>query len=58
MIKKLIRKIVEKLYWKYQEEDNWRMKMNEPIVMHPISKEELEALLKKKREKVANAKSV
>lgn len=27
----MIRKLVEKLFWRYQEKDNWRMKMNEPI---------------------------
>ncbi len=52
MIKRLIRNLVDHLYWKYQEEDNWNMKMNEPISMHVISEDELADLKKKKQEQI------
>lgn len=58
MIKRLVRKIVEHLFWKFQEEYNWRMKMNEPIVMYPISEEELKVFLEKKRNQVKKLQSI
>ena len=45
----MIRKLVEKLFWRYQERDNWRMKMNEPIAIKKLTKEEAQNLLLKKR---------
>ena len=49
MIKRLIRRIVEHLFWKFQEEDNWRMKMNEPIAIRKLSKEEVQKILQARR---------
>ena len=45
----MIRKLVEKLFWRYQERDNWRMKMNEPIAIKKLTKEEAQNFLLKKR---------
>lgn len=36
----MIRKIIEKLFWHYQEKENWKMKMNEPIAIKKLTKEE------------------
>ena len=36
----MIREIIEKLFWNYQEKDNWAMKMNEPITIKKLTKEE------------------
>ena len=47
----MIRKIVEKLFWYYQEKDNWKMKMNEPIAIRKLTKEEAEKILSERREK-------
>lgn len=45
----MIRKIVEKLYWHYQEKDNWLMKMNEPIAIKKLTKEEAQNFIMEKR---------
>lgn len=45
----MIRRLVEKLFWRYQEKDNWQMKMNEPIAIKKLTKEEAHNLLLKKR---------
>ena len=50
----MIRKIVEKLFWYYQEKDNWKMKMNEPIAIVKLTKEEAQEILEKQREEDAN----
>ena len=36
----MFRKLVEKIFWRYQERENWKMKMNEPIAIRKLSKEE------------------
>ena len=45
----MIRKIVEKLFWHYQEKDNWEMKMNEPIAIKKLTKEEAQKFLLEQR---------
>lgn len=45
----MIRKIVEWLFWRYQEKDNWKMKMNEPIAIQKLTKDEVQKLLQKKQ---------
>lgn len=45
----MLRKIIEKLFWHYQEKENWRMKMNEPIAIKKISAEEAEKILEERR---------
>ena len=47
----MIRKIIEKLFWHYQEKDNWAMKMNEPITIKKLTKEEAQIFLMKQRAK-------
>lgn len=47
----MIRKIIEKLFWHYQEKDNWAMKMNEPIAIKKLTKEEAQIFLMKQRAK-------
>ena len=47
----MIRKIIEKLFWHYQEKDNWAMKMNEPIAIKNLTKEEAQIFLMKQRAK-------
>ena len=47
----MIRKIIEKLFWHYQEKDNWEMKMNEPIAIKKLTKEEAQDFLMKQRAK-------
>ena len=49
----MIRKIIETLFWHYQEKDNWKMKMNEPIAIRKLSKEEAQEILQNKRQKCA-----
>ncbi|MCR4868845.1 MAG: hypothetical protein K5889_05105 [Lachnospiraceae bacterium] len=49
MIERLVRRIVEHLFWKFQEEDNWNMKMNEPIAIRKLSKEEVQKILQARR---------
>lgn len=45
----MLRKIIEKIFWHYQEKENWRMKMNEPIAIKKISAEEAEKILRERR---------
>lgn len=45
----MIRKIIENLFWHYQEKDNWAMKMNEPIAIKKLTKEEAQIFLMKQR---------
>lgn len=47
----MLRKIIEKIYWSCQERKNWRMKMNEPIAIKKISREEAEKILRERRKK-------
>lgn len=47
----MIRKLIEMLFWRYQERDNWKMKMNEPIAIQKLSKEEVQDILLKRRQK-------
>lgn len=47
----MLRKIVEKLFWHYQEKENWKMKMDEPIKIRKISAEEAEKILEERRKK-------
>lgn len=48
----MLRKIIEKLFWHYQEKENWKMKMDEPIKIVKISEEEAQEILAEKRRKV------
>ncbi len=48
----MIRKLIESLFWRYQEKDNWKMKMNEPIAIRKLSPEEVQEILLKRRQKV------
>lgn len=50
----MLRKIIEKLFWHYQEKDNWNMKMNEPIAIKKLTKEEAQKYLLEK----SQAKSI
>ena len=47
----MIRKIIEKLFWHYQEKENWKMKMNEPIAIKKLTKEEAQNFLMEQRAK-------
>ena len=47
----MLRKIIEKLFWHYQEKENWQMKMDEPIAIKKLSREEAEKILRERREK-------
>ena len=47
----MLRKFIEKLFWHYQEKDNWRMKMNEPIKIVKTSAEEAEKILMERRKR-------
>ena len=47
----MLRKIIEKIFWHYQEKKNWRMKMNEPIKIKKISAEEAEKILEERRKR-------
>lgn len=47
----MLRKIIEKLFWHYQEKENWRMKMNEPIAIKKVSAEEAEKILEERRKR-------
>ncbi len=42
--------IKNKIFWHYQEKDNWNMKINEPIAIQKLSKEEVQEILLKKRQ--------
>lgn len=45
----MIRKIVEILFWHYQEKENWKMKMNEPIAIRKLTKGEVQEILKQRQ---------
>ena len=45
----MLRKIIEALYWRYQEQDNWKMKMNEPIKIKKLTEEEVQEILGQRR---------
>lgn len=45
----MLRKIIEKLFWHYQEKENWKMKMDEPIKIVKVSAEEAEKILRERR---------
>lgn len=47
----MLRKIIEKLFWNHQEKENWRMKMDEPIKIKKLTKEEAEKALRERRRK-------
>lgn len=47
----MLRKLIEKLFWHYQEKDNWRMKMNEPIAIKKLSREEADRILEERRKR-------
>lgn len=45
----MLRKIIEKLFWHYQEKENWRMKMDEPIAIKKLKREEAERILRERK---------
>ena len=45
----MLRKIVEKIFWHYQERKNWQMKMNEPIKIKKLSEDEAQKILDERR---------
>ena len=45
----MLRKLIEKLFWHYQEKENWQTKMNEPIAIKKVSAEEAEKILRERR---------
>lgn len=47
----MLRKIIEKLFCHYQEKKNWQMKMNEPIKIKKLTKEEAERILMERRKR-------
>ena len=47
----MLRKIIEKLFWHYQEKENWKMKMNEPIAIKRLTREEAERILEERRKR-------
>lgn len=47
----MLRKIIEKIFWHYQERKNWQMKMNEPIAIKKVSAEEAERILRERRKR-------
>lgn len=47
----MLRKIIEKLFWHYQEKENWQMKMNEPIAIKKVSAEDAERILMERRKR-------
>jgi hypothetical protein len=47
----MIGKLVETLFWRYQEKENWKMKMNEPIAIRKLSPEEVQEILLNRRQK-------
>ena len=46
----MIKKIIETLFWHYQEKENWKMKMNEPIAIRKLSPEEVQEILRKRKQ--------
>ena len=49
----MIKKLIEKLFWYYQEKENWKMKMNEPIKIRKLTKEEAQKILLERKLKQA-----
>ena len=47
--KHMLRKLIEKLFWHYQEKENWKMKMDEPIKIKKLSEEEARRILRERR---------
>ena len=47
----MLRKIIEKIFWHYQEKENWRMKMDEPIAIKKLTQEEAKKILEERRKK-------
>lgn len=47
----MLRKIIEKLFWNHQEKENWRMKMNKPIKIKKLTREEADRILEERRRK-------
>ena len=47
----MLRKIIEKLFWHYQEKENWQMKMNEPIKINKVSAEDADRILRERRKR-------
>ena len=45
----MIRKIIEKIFWYYQEKNNWKMKMNEPIAIRKLTDEEAQKILQERK---------
>ncbi len=49
----MIKKLIEKLFWYYQEKENWNEKMNEPIKIRKLTKEEVQKILLERKLKKA-----
>ena len=47
----MLRKIIEKIYWSCHERKNWQMKMNEPIKIKKLTRDEAERILEERRRK-------
>ncbi len=47
----MCRIIVSNLFWSRQGKENWKMKMNEPIAIKKLSKEEVQKLLQEREQK-------
>lgn len=47
----MLRKIIERLFWRYQEKNNWRMKMDEPIKIKKLTREEADRILRERRKR-------
>ena len=47
----MLRKLIEKLFWHYQEKENWQMKMDEPIAIKKLTREEAEKILEERRKR-------
>lgn len=47
----MLKKIIEKLFWHYQEQENWKMKMDEPIAIKKVSAEDAERILSERRKR-------
>lgn len=45
----MIRKIKEMIFWHHQEKENWKMKMNEPIAIRKLTKEEVQEIKNRKK---------
>ena len=47
----MLRKLIEKIYWRCQERKNWQMKMNEPIKIKKLTREESDMILEERRKR-------